>query len=55
MDFMSSSKGKTSEYCEVQSQAQSKDYFMDNFIVIENSILSKVLKIQEIEACFLYC
>jgi hypothetical protein len=41
-----------SEYCEVQSQAQSKDYFTDNFIVIENSILSKVLKIQEIEACF---
>lgn len=55
MDFMSSSKGKMSEYCEVQSQAQSKDYFTDNFIVIENSILSKVLKIQEIEACFLYC
>jgi len=44
MDFMSSSKGKMSEYCEVQSQAQSKDYFKDNFIVIENSILSKVLK-----------
>jgi hypothetical protein len=52
MDFMSSSKRKRSEYCEVQSQAQSKDYFKDNFIVIENSILSKVLNFQEIEACF---
>jgi hypothetical protein len=52
MDFMSSSKGKMSEYCEVQSQAQCTDYFKDNFIVIENSILSKVFKIQEIEACF---
>jgi hypothetical protein len=49
---MSSSKGKMSEYCEVQSQAQSKDYFKDNFIVNENSILSKAFKIQEIEACF---
>jgi len=49
---MSSSKGEMSEYCEVQSQAQCTDYFKDNFIVIENSILSKVFKIQEIEACF---
>jgi hypothetical protein len=33
-------------------RAQSKDYFKDNFIIIENSILSKVREIQEIEAWF---
>jgi hypothetical protein len=33
VDFKESSKGKMNEDCEDQRQAQSKDYFKDNFII----------------------